>query len=158
MKINKNWEPSIVKCPHCKKEFEVKFELFTHDNCLPAMSEYNFERIFYGHVDDENWTDEETLQWFNILNVLFLCPHCHNSYGSTCNCSVCRKPIHHWMGSPSGVTCSSKCYNTYTEWQERAKEKGHSGVIPREAIYGKDNVFSNDKIKENARRKTIKNE
>ena len=147
MKINKNWEPSTIRCLQCEKDFEVKFEIGTNDNYLPVMNNYNFERILYGHVD------EEVLQWINILQVLFFCPHCKASFGSNATCTVCRKPMYHWLGNGTGIVCSSKCNNTYLEWIDNARKRGRSGVIPREAIYGTNNEFSNDDLKNNSRRK-----
>jgi len=127
MKINKHWEPRLEVCPACKKEFEVKYEICTNDNCIPVLTYYNFERIFRGHVEDESWADEEMLQWINITDVLFMCPHCCNSFGSNENCTICFKPVHHWLGPTSGYTCSEKCYKIYWGWMNK-------GGLPRKAI------------------------
>ena len=128
MRINKDWKPEIVTCHQCKKYFEVKFEMEKNDNCRPVINSYNLTRIFYGHVDDDTWTEEEILQWINISQVLYICPHCRYMFGSNATCRVCEKPIYHWLGQATGITCSEeKCCKTSAEWLKK-------GGIPREAL------------------------
>ena len=140
MKINKNWKSEIVVCNRCKKEFEVKFEVGTNDNCRPVINDYNLERIFHGHVDDHTWTKEEILQWINITQVLFICPHCQHDFVSTSTCCVCNKPVYHWLGHATGYTCSEECSKIYSEWVEIARRRGTGGVIPKEVMM----IFLND--------------
>lgn len=151
MKINKNWEPKLVTCIKCDKDFNVNYTVGENDNCLPVFNNYNLERMFRGHVDDYNWSDEEMLQWLNITAVLFICPHCHHSFGSTVNCYVCNKPTYSWMHW-TGYTCSLKCHDIYLQWVDNARKRGRGGVIPREAVYGKNDVFSNNELEKNSRR------
>lgn len=134
MKINKDWEPKLVTCIRCDKDFNVNYTVGESDNCLPVFNEYNIERILRGHIDDYNWSDEKMLQWLNITSVLFICPHCKHKFGSTMNCYVCNKPVYHWLGHGTGYTCSDKCFKIYSEWCKMAKERRASGVIPREII------------------------
>ena len=148
MKINKDWEPKIIACIRCEKDFDVNYTVGENDNCLPVFNEYSLERMFRGHVDDYNWSDEELLQWLNITAVLFICPHCHFKFGSTMTCYVCNKPVYHWMGHGTGYICSEKCSKTYSEWCDRARERGASGVIPKEAV-----IKYFDEFMETSRRK-----